>query len=367
MRHVLSFPISVQIFLTSSCNLSCSHCFSRAFSAVGQGESELVTEEWCSLISEFRKQGVLEIALSGGELFIRKDALKIIGHASQCGFPKGIRITTNGTLITRDAALALRTLGIAKVSVSIDGDEATHDYIRGRPGARKSAARGAQMLVEQKVPTMFQFTLMKRNWKSFEPVVGLAANLGVPEIHVNRLFCQGGCTRELYRAMALDKDESRAFTEEVSSIGKRFPSVKIDHNPLCFEQFTAENQKRGNVFNEFCCGAGYSSCSITPTGWVLACGQLSQIEAGNVRTQKFASIWRDSKELKAVRALSAISMSQIPFCRDCSYSDRCSGGCRANALSFFRDLLAPDPNCPFSDRFVPSQEKERAGAELGPF
>ena len=61
--------------ITLACNLSCSHCGSRAGKA---RQKELSLEECFDIIQQLKDLGTREIALIGGEAFLRKDWLKII-------------------------------------------------------------------------------------------------------------------------------------------------------------------------------------------------------------------------------------------------------------------------------------------------
>lgn len=67
-------------------------------------------------------------------------------YASRLGFVVGL--TTNGTLITGDTAERIVRSGIRSVSVSMDGEEHSHDMLRAVPGAFERAASGIRELTE---------------------------------------------------------------------------------------------------------------------------------------------------------------------------------------------------------------------------
>ncbi len=72
----MSTPRSVELEITAKCNLRCKYC--SHFSSEGDVTNELSTEEWLTFFEECRKLGVMDILLSGGEPFLRKDIREII-------------------------------------------------------------------------------------------------------------------------------------------------------------------------------------------------------------------------------------------------------------------------------------------------
>ena len=116
--------------ITLKCNLACSHCGSRA----GQQRSqELSTEEALDLVKQMSETGIKEVTLIGGEAFLRPDWLQIAEAITTAGML--CTMTTGGYGISLETARRMKEAGIATVSVSIDGMEATHDRLRGKRGS----------------------------------------------------------------------------------------------------------------------------------------------------------------------------------------------------------------------------------------
>jgi MoaA/NifB/PqqE/SkfB family radical SAM enzyme len=120
--------------ITLKCNLACSHCGSRAGQARSQ---ELSTKEALDLVRQLAEVGVKEVTLIGGEAFLRPDWLEIATAINQADMR--CTLTTGGYGITLETARNMKQAGIATVSVSVDGLEATHDRLRGRQGSWKYA------------------------------------------------------------------------------------------------------------------------------------------------------------------------------------------------------------------------------------
>ncbi len=124
--HMLQFssdatPIVVWN-MTNRCNLSCRHCYIEAEDRAYKGE--LTTDEAKIFIDDLAAMKVPVLLFSGGEPLIREDLFELGAYA----VAKGIRpvISTNGTLITPEAARKIKETGFQYVGISIDGNEEVH-------------------------------------------------------------------------------------------------------------------------------------------------------------------------------------------------------------------------------------------------
>ena len=70
-----SRPIVAVWEITLACNLKCSHCGSRAGT---RRVGELTTSECLDVVAQLARMGVREVALIGGEAFLRRDWLEIV-------------------------------------------------------------------------------------------------------------------------------------------------------------------------------------------------------------------------------------------------------------------------------------------------
>lgn len=119
----------LRISVTDRCNFRCTYCMPREVFGPGHEflhRRDLLTfEEIARLARIFAALGTRKIRLTGGEPLLRKDLEKLVAllHAS---VPSAeLALTTNGSLLARNAA-ALRTAGLTRVTVSLDAlDEAT--------------------------------------------------------------------------------------------------------------------------------------------------------------------------------------------------------------------------------------------------
>ena len=117
----------LRISVTDRCNFRCSYCmpksvFDRDYAFLPQS-SLLRFEEIERIVKVFVSHGVEKVRLTGGEPLLRKNLEKLIERLARLTTVKGqaldLTLTTNGSLLTRKAAL-LRDAGLQRITVSLD-------------------------------------------------------------------------------------------------------------------------------------------------------------------------------------------------------------------------------------------------------
>src|SRR5271156_1407812 len=125
-----SRPIYAVWEITLACDLACRHCGSRA----GHGRpDELTTAEALDLVDQMADLGVKEVNLIGGEAYLRPDWLDIIRKVRARGMI--CSTTSGGRGLTAEKVAQAKAAGLMGASISIDGDEETHDRLRGGAGS----------------------------------------------------------------------------------------------------------------------------------------------------------------------------------------------------------------------------------------
>ena len=140
-------PAGVVYESTMRCNLHCEFCYvGDLLNIEGQWRDELSMD---TLRRAFPERDGLQVSLTGGEIFMRKDIMDVLDLFAQkryvCGY-----LTTNGTIITDERAEALANLAsrgfLKHISVSIDGPGELHDVARGVKGTFERTAAGLRRL-----------------------------------------------------------------------------------------------------------------------------------------------------------------------------------------------------------------------------
>ena len=148
-------PISATIELTTLCNWKCKHCYINFHDE--KGLPELKIKE---LLREFRELGVHQLVLTGGEIFIRKDILRIIRYAKELHFR--VNILSNASLVTDEVAKELSELYITEYSLTIFSlNEDIHDNITGVKGSLRAALNGIELLKKYNIPVELKTPILK--------------------------------------------------------------------------------------------------------------------------------------------------------------------------------------------------------------
>lgn len=332
--------------ITGACNLRCEHC--RGASTGRRDPDELSTDEAFELIDEIVAFASPILILSGGEPLMRDDVYDIARH----GIDRGLRVVlaTNGTLIARDVAHRLRDIGIARVSVSIDGTDAeTHDAFRGMPGAFDGAMRGISEILDAGISLQINTTISNKNIDQIPGILDLSIGLGADALHIFLLVPTG-------RGREEDEIPAIEYERILNWFYDQQKKVKIQLKATCAPHYFRIMHQRakkegisihgGHGFGAMTrgCLGGTGFCFISRIGEVYPCGYLPVL-AGNVREEGFREVWDHAKVFEDLRDVSKLEGK----CGICEYKMIC-GGCRARAYAATGDYLAEEPYCVYQPR-----------------
>jgi radical SAM protein with 4Fe4S-binding SPASM domain len=349
-------PFLVVWDFTHKCNLSCKHCYSNSGASA---QNELTTKEALNAVDQLADFGVTALAFSGGEPLTRKDFFEVARRAVERGLY--VSVATNGTLLTRENVRKLKQTGVHYVEVSIDGATArTHDEFRGVPGAFEKAVTGLKNCVEEDLCACIATTATKNNLEEIPAILDLAEEIGAERFTYFN-FIPTGRGKELY-SQDLEPEEreklmryllnrmSKGCKTTILTTAPQLARVALqcqgtqgtgDVTMSMAHMQTARVSKKVVPLADFIggCGAGRLYCSISPQGDVHPC-VFFPVNVGNLKTEKFGTIWLNSKLFNTLRDRSNLKGA----CGKCHYKYVC-GGCRARAHAYHDDFLSSDPGC----------------------
>jgi MoaA/NifB/PqqE/SkfB family radical SAM enzyme len=167
-------PLTAVWELTLRCNQACRFCGTRAGRA---RPDELTTEEAVDVVAQLAELGTREIALHGGEAYLRPDWLQIVRAARERGVDA--TLVTGGRGLTPAIARDAKESGLVAVSVSIDGTQPTHDGLRGVKGSFDSALAAVHMLRDAGIPVGCNTQLNANNFREIPMLTELVLSLGL--------------------------------------------------------------------------------------------------------------------------------------------------------------------------------------------
>lgn len=325
-------PVYAVWEVTLQCDLACRHCGSRA----GHARSdELSTAECLDLVRQMAELGVMEVTLIGGEAYLREDWTDIVREIRRLGM--SATMTTGGRGITAEKARAAKEAGLESVSISIDGNEATHDRLRGVKGSHQSAFQAMDLLraAGVKVSTNTQIN-----------------RLTLPELPelLEALAAHGGHSWQLQLTVPMGRaaDEPEVLFQPyemlelfplLGQLKKRADELKVRIWPGNnigyfgpYESVLKGTMPRGHMAS---CGAGRSTLGIEADGAIKGCPSLptEAWTGGNIRDNSLREIWERSAPLRYTRDRTVDDL--WGYCRTCYYADECRAGCTWTSFVFF--------------------------------
>lgn len=319
--------------LTRNCNLNCVHCRARA--SAGPHDNELSLAECKGILDDIASFSSPTIILTGGEPLLRPDVYDIVSY----GVSKGLRIViaVNGTLIDAETAQKLKSAGILRVSMSIDGaDPDSHDAFRGVSGSFDSVMRAAGYLREAGLPFQVNTTVTRLNVADLAAIYKLVRDMGAVAWHVFLLVPVG-------RGEGLKGEELNAamYEDVLNWLYEAEEENRIEMKVTCAPHYYRVVTERGGVPKSAGCLAGKSFLFISHTGIAQPCGYL-ELACGDVRRDGVRKVWEGSSELASIRDFGLYKGK----CGRCRYLRIC-GGCRARAGELKGDFLEAEPYCSY--------------------
>jgi radical SAM protein with 4Fe4S-binding SPASM domain len=338
---------------TLLCDHQCLHCGPRAGRA---RDDELTTEEALQLVDELAALGVGEVALIGGEAYLRDDFILVVRAIRERGMTSSM--VTGGWGLTPERCAAAKEAGLMVCSVSIDGLEEHHDRVRNKRGSWKRAfeavghARAAGMKVG--VNTQINALTVPDLRPLLERITeagAIAWQLQLTMVHGNgadhpELILQPYMIPALFEIL----DE---LADRCRERGIRFlPGNNIGYfGPN--EQKLRFKQKAGGHYSG--CTSGVVTMGIESNGEIKGCPSLGgpTNQGGSWREHGLKKLWEQSPEITYIRRRTLDDL--WGFCRTCYYADVCRAGCTATS----EPLLGRPGNNPFCHHR--SLEMERMG------
>jgi radical SAM protein with 4Fe4S-binding SPASM domain len=317
-------PVYVVWELTQACDHACGHCGSRSGRAL---PDELSTEEALDLVTQMARLGVREVTLIGGEAYLHPGFLTvaraIVDHGMHCS------VTSGGRAIDDTLARAMADAGIATVSVSVDGDEPSHDRIRRMKGSHARALEAIRALARAGLRPALNTQVNRWSVGSLGEVVAMMQREGVtrwmPIITVPMGRGADNLDMLLQPYEIPGAIEALAAQVEVA----RAAGVLVTPGNTVGYFGPYEHVLRAELTGQYggSCGAGRTTMGVEADGTIKGCPGLptDAYSAGLIRDTPLDTLWTRGKALRYTRERTVDDL--WGFCRTCYYAESCMAGC----------------------------------------
>jgi len=306
-----------QLFWESTlrCNVHCLHCGSDCIASTQT--PDMPAEDFLHVldteITPHVNPNKLLIIISGGEPLMRNDLAAVGAALKKRGYPWGM--VTNGLALTGQRYRELRANGLLTMTVSLDGLEKDHIWLRQHPLAFEGACRAIRLCADDKDMTWdvvtcvnqrtinhlgeirdFLWSIGVRDWRIFgiDPMGRAADN---PE-----LLLTDQQFRNLLDFIVKEREEGR-------------------HVSYSCEGFLGnyEGRVRDHLYQ---CAAGISVASILIDGSISACTSIrGKYYQGNIYKDPFWQVWENKFQPYRDRTW----MKQTAPCNNCKAFSFCEG------------------------------------------
>ena len=306
-----------QLFWESTlrCNVHCLHCGSDCFSSVTQ--PDMPSADFLKVIDEQITPHVnpheVMIIISGGEPLMRKD-LEDVGRALyDRGYPWGM--VTNGLALNRERFVALRKVGLRSLTISCDGLQEDHIWLRQHPLAFEGATRAIRLAAADKGLTWDVVTCAnQRNYPHLKTIREMLWQMGVRHWRVFGIDPMGRAATN--PELLLTDEQFRGLMDFIAAEREQGRHVSYSCEGYLGSY---EGRVRDHLYH---CAAGISIASILIDGSISACTSIrGKYYQGNIYRDSFWEVWEHG--FKPYRDRSWMK-KQTP-CKDCKAFAFCEG------------------------------------------
>jgi len=329
-------PMGAVYEATMRCNLHCEFCYvGDLLNLEGEWREELSLE---ALAKAFPEKAGLQVSLTGGEIFMRKDIMSVLDLFRTKGYACGY-LTTNGTIITEERAEALAELAargfLKHISVSVDGPKDLHDAARGLKGTFERTTQGLQRLqaaAKKKgapLRVSINTTVAHESLDALDRMVDVAEELGVDAIGLNHLMFSTpeevaetvkiiGATDPSVIATFVTQDpglDVARVREKVGALAKkcRERNILFDYRPKVHDSLIDSYYTPGTKLNGRCLYP-FLHARVSFSGKVYFCPFI-RVEVGDLTKSSLEEVWNGETYVEMRRRL--LEHKIFPVCRRC--------------------------------------------------
>jgi len=314
--------------LTHRCNLSCLHCGSDCIKDTRT--PDLKSEDILRVLSEIKTShdpSKVMVALSGGEPLCYPDLWHLGKEIRRLGFSWGM--VTNGFNWNEDTYAKAIEAGMGSVTISVDGFEEDHNWLRGHPQSFERAMRALDDLVKNDFPGAFDVVTCAnaRSLPKLEEFHDFLVDRG---LKMWRLFIISPIGRaRKFPELILSGEQLRTLLKKIETLRDSSP-MRVTYSESGYLGVEFEQKVR---HDRFLCLAGINVSGVMVNGDILACPNIDRrFKQGNIHKDSFLDVWENRYDQFRNRQWMKVGecehCEQWPLCQGNSFHlwdlDKCS-------------------------------------------
>jgi len=300
---------------TLRCNLNCRHCGSDCHSDADAADMPFddFLRAVLPLQKEYKKNSIT-VAITGGEPLMREDLPRCGRLLRENGFLWGM--VTNGYDYSPEVHGRLLAAGMGSITLSLDGLEASHNWLRGRDESFARAVRALDLIVRAENLTYDVVTCV--NGRNIDELETLMEFLVGRKVRAWRLFTIFPIGR------AADDPDMKLSPEQLRRLMDFMVKVRSEGRirvTFSCEAYVGEYERKVRD-SYFFCRAGIQIGSVLADGSISACPNINRaFVQGNIYRDDFLDVWQNRFAVMRDRR-----WTKVGICRDCPAHKNCDGG-----------------------------------------
>jgi radical SAM enzyme (rSAM/lipoprotein system) len=300
---------------TWRCNLKCLHCGSDCLSdpKVKDMPFSDFLEAILPLKNKFKPDSIT-VAITGGEPLLRKDLAQCGKILRQHGFRWGI--VTNGFAYTLGVHAQLLAAGMGAITLSLDGFEEQHNWLRANPVSFQKASGALELIVKSK--RLFYDVVTCVHTKNIDQLPDFKEFLVSKKVRAWRLFTIAPIGRAADSPdLQLNPLQLKQLMDFITDSRK---DRRMDVKFSC-EAYTGSYERKVRD-SYFFCRAGINIASVLIDGSISACPNINrQFVQGNIYHDNLLDIWENRFDVMRNR-----KWTKTGICQQCREYKHCNGG-----------------------------------------
>lgn len=301
---------------TLRCNMSCRHCGSDC--KVLPDVKDMPAADFLKVIDGLTPHvdpHTTFIIFTGGEALLRDDLEEVGSQLNRREYPWGL--VTNGYLLDAKRLDSLLAAGMHSITISLDGFEDQHNWIRQHPGSFAHATEGVRLLAASRGFLWDIVTCVNpRNYPLLGEFKEYLISIGVKNWRLFSIFPMGRAAAD--HELQLTDSQLKGLMDFIQQSRDTDPRIRVSY--AC-EGFLGEYEQRVRD-HFFYCRSGVDVASIRCDGAISGCTSVrSHMDQGNIyQGDDLWDVWQNRFQVMRDR-----SWAKKGQCKDCKVWRYCEG------------------------------------------